>query len=130
MLPVLGREVVDVKQRFAILDHSYLTPQVSTKASNTRAHRVGHPGLLQRAWLSIFGTSAAYSTHCGPRGLRPHFLYRLPEAERAVGDRELGRHLQARAASGRGAVPSRIACCRSLRLEGLLKNMCVNDGPN
>ena len=36
MLPVLSREVVEGKQRVAILDQSlsYLTPQVSMKASN------------------------------------------------------------------------------------------------
>jgi len=37
--------------------------------------------------LAVLCTPAALAA-----GLRPHFLDRLPEAERAVGDRELGRH--------------------------------------
>ena len=46
-------------------------------------------------WLfgSLFKTLAVLCTQQRwPRVFRPHFLDRLPEAERAVGDRELGRH--------------------------------------
>src|SRR3954453_14490494 len=49
------------------------------------------------AWLSIAGSSATCSAHGGlvhpatlAAGVGPHFLDSLPEAERTVGDRELG----------------------------------------
>src|ERR1700730_3453129 len=93
MLPVLSREVVEGQQRVAILD------QVRTRRVHPSWSRPSRsPGA--HAWPSIAGSWAACSRHWrswAPNSAlaacpRPHLLDRLPEAEGAVGDRELGSH--------------------------------------
>ena len=108
MLPVLGGEVVEGEQRVAILDQA-LDRLVVFDAPGfdegvERGERIllglGHPNLLQRPLgfrLLALGQlvqdvgGLVHPAALAAR-LRPHFLDRLPEAERAVGDRELGRH--------------------------------------
>src|SRR5262245_8803071 len=77
MLPMLGREVVEGEQRIAILDQAldrllvFGAPGLDQGVE--RHERIllglGHPDLLQRAWLSIAGSSAACSARwrsCAP----------------------------------------------------------------
>ena len=106
MLPVLGREVVEGEQRVAILDQA-LDRLVVFDAPGfdegiERGERIllglGHPDLLQRPLgfrlLALRQLVQDVGGLVHPAALaarlRPHFLDRLPEAERAVGDREFG----------------------------------------
>src|SRR5215211_2337420 len=106
MLPVLGREVVEGKQRIAILGQAVDRLSVfdapgfdeGVESDERLLLGLGHPDLLQRPLglrllalgqfvedIGGFVHPAALATR-----LRPHFFERLPEAQRAVGDRKLG----------------------------------------
>ena len=108
MLPVLGREVVESEQRVAILDQAFdrlvVFDAPGFDEGVERRERIllglGHPDLLQRPLgfrvlaLRQLVQDVGGLVHPAAlaAGLGPHLLDRLPEAERAVGDRELGRH--------------------------------------
>src|SRR5438067_10104551 len=104
--PVLGREVVEGKQRIAILGQAVDRVSVfdapgfdeGVESDERLLLGLGHPDLLQRPLglrllalgqfvedIGGFVHPAALATR-----LRPHFFERLPEAQRAVGDRKLG----------------------------------------
>src|ERR1700682_365472 len=106
MLPVLGREVVEGQQRVAIFDQAldrlvvFDAPGLDEDVE--RCERIvlglGHPDLLKRSLgfrvLSLRQLVQDIGGLVYPAalaaGLRPHLLDRLPEAERTVGDCELG----------------------------------------
>src|ERR1700687_880509 len=106
MLPVLGREVVEGKQRFAILGQAlgrlvvFDAPGLNEGVE--RHERIllglGHPDLLERPLGLRLQTLRKLVEDIGglvyPAALasdrRPYLLDRLPEAECAVGDRKLG----------------------------------------
>src|ERR1700704_5568920 len=106
MLPVLSREVVEGKQRVAILDQALDSLVVfdapSFDEGVERGERIllglGRPDLLERTLgLRLLALGQLVQDIGGlahPTALaacpRPHPLDRLPEAEGAVGDRELG----------------------------------------
>ena len=108
MLPVLGGEVVEGEQRVAILgqalDRLVVFDAPGLDEGVERHERIllglGHPDLLQRPLGFRLLALRQLVQHIGglvhpaalAAGLRPHFLDRLPEAERPVGDRELGTH--------------------------------------
>src|SRR5438132_1032166 len=108
MLPVLGGEVVERQQCVAILDQAVDRLVVlDAPAFDEGVERregillgLGHPDLLQRPLgfrlralrqLVEDVGSLVDPTTLAAR-LRPQFFDRLPKAERAVGDRELGCH--------------------------------------
>src|SRR5262245_15645662 len=106
MFPVLGREVVEGEQGIAIFDQAldrlvvFYAPDFDEGVERRQRVALGlsHPDLLQRPLrLGVLGVGQLVEdvgrlVHPAalPAGLRPHFLDRLPEAERAVGNRELG----------------------------------------
>src|SRR2546430_548633 len=111
MLPVLSREVVEGKQRVAILDQARDSLVVfdapgfdeGVERGECIVLGLGHPDLLERTLglrllalghlvQDIGGLVPPTALAAGPR---PHPLDRLPEAEGAVGDRELGSHRKA-----------------------------------
>src|SRR5882757_5840080 len=108
MLPVLSREVVEGKQRVAILDQALDSLVVFDAPSFDEGVErgecillgLGHPNLLERTLgLRLLALGQLVQDIGGlvhPTALaacpRPHLLDRLPEAEGAVGDRELGSH--------------------------------------
>src|SRR5215468_3707229 len=110
MLPVLGREVVEAQQRVAILDQAldclvvFDAPGLDEGVEGGKRILLGlgHPDFLQRAlgfrllavWqfvedIGSFVHPAALATRLGP-----DLFHRLPESERAIGDRELGANRQ------------------------------------
>src|ERR1700719_3436108 len=108
MLPVLSREVVEGKQRVAILDQALDSLVVfDAPGFDEGVERgefillgLGHPDLLERTLgLRLLALGQLVQDIGGlvhPTALAacpwPHLLDRLPEAEGAVGDRELGFH--------------------------------------
>src|ERR1700740_3480908 len=108
MFPMLGREVVESEERIAILDEAFDrllvfdAPDLDEDVERRKRLLLGfrHPDLLQRSLGFRLLALRQLVQHVGglvhpaalSAGLRPHFLDRLPEAQRAVGDRELGRH--------------------------------------
>ena len=97
----------DGARELSMLKHStafsYLAPQVSTKASNAAnaSFLVSAIQIYRRArlafdcWLfdSLFkDVSGLVHPTALATCLRPDLFDRLPEAERAIGDRELGAH--------------------------------------
>src|ERR1700732_2089593 len=108
MLPVLSREVVEGKQRVAILDQALDSLVVFDAPSFEEGVErgecillgLGHPNLLERTLgLRLLALGQLVQDIGGlvhPTALaahpRPHLLDRLPEAEGTVGDRELGAH--------------------------------------
>src|SRR3981081_1079008 len=108
MLPVLSREVVEGKQRVAILDQALDSLVVfdalgfdeGVERGECILLGLGHPDLLERTLgLRLLALGQLVQDIGGlvhPTALaahpRPHLLDRLPEAEGAVGDRELGSH--------------------------------------
>src|SRR6202171_5371410 len=108
MLPVRSREVVEGKQRVAILaqalDSLVVFDAPSFADGGERGECIllglGHPNLLERTLgLRLLALGQLVQDIGGlvhPTALaacpRPHLLDRLPEAEGAVGDRELGSH--------------------------------------
>src|SRR5262245_25274348 len=110
MLPVLGREVVEAEQGVAILDQAldrlvvFDTPGLDEGVEGGKRIRLGlgHPDFLQRPLgfrlLAVrqfvedvggFVHPAALAARLGP-----DLFHRLPESERAIGDRELGANRQ------------------------------------
>src|ERR1700730_668362 len=108
MLPVLSREVVEGKQRVAILDQALDSLVVfdapgfdeGVERGECILLGLGHPNLLERTLglrllalgqlvQDIGGLVHPTALAAGPRPPPPD---RLPEAEGAVGDRELGSH--------------------------------------
>src|SRR6476660_158767 len=99
MLPMLGREVVEGQQRIAIfdqaLDRLVVFDAPGLDEDIERRERIlfslGHPDLLQRPLGFRMLALRQLVEHIGglvhpatlAAGLRPHFLDRLPEAERA-----------------------------------------------
>src|SRR6202023_321701 len=110
MLPVLSREVVEGKQRVAILDQALDSRVVfdapgfdeGVERGECILLGLGHPDLLEcTLGLRLLALGQLVQDIGGlvhPTALaacpRPHLLDRLPEAEGAVGDRELGSHRQ------------------------------------
>src|SRR3984893_5431310 len=108
MLPVLSWEVVEGKQRVAILDQALDSLVVfdapgfdeGVECGECNLLGLGHPNLLERTLgLRLLALGQLVQDIGGlvhPTALaacpRPHLLDRLPEAEGAVGDRELGSH--------------------------------------
>src|ERR1700732_2386316 len=108
MLPVLSRKVVESKQRVAILDQALDSLVVfdapgfdeGVECGECILPGLGHPDLLERTLgLRLLALGQLVQDIGGlvhPTALaacpRPHLLDRLPEAEGAVGDRELGSH--------------------------------------
>src|ERR1700719_3037921 len=108
MLPVLSREVVEGKQRVAILDQALDSLVVfdapgfdeGVERGECILLGLGHPDLLEHTLgLRLLALGQLVQDIGGlvhPTALaacpRPHLLDRLPEAEGAVGDRELGSH--------------------------------------
>src|ERR1700730_17581124 len=108
MLPVLGREVIEGKQRVAILGQAlgrlvvFAAPGFDEGLERYEGvlPGLGHPDLLERPLGLRLQTLRQLVEDIGglvhPAALasdrRPHLLDRLPEAECAVGDRELGSH--------------------------------------
>src|SRR5262249_24132300 len=108
MLPVLGGEVVESQQRVAILDQAFDRLVVfdgpGFDEGVERRKRIllglGHPDLLERSLgfrvlalrQLVQDVGGLVAPAALAAGLRPHLLDRLPEAKRAVGDRELGRY--------------------------------------
>src|ERR1700738_1309484 len=108
MLPVLSREVVEGKQRVAILDQALDSLVVfdapgfdeGVERGECILLGLGHPNLLERTLgLRLLALGQLVQDIGGlvhPTTLaacpRPHLLDRLPEAEGAVGGRELGSH--------------------------------------
>src|SRR3981081_2017770 len=108
MLPVLSREVVEGKQRVAILDQALDSLVVfdapgfdeGVERGECILLGLGHPDLLERTLgLRLLALGQLVQDIGGlvhPTALaacpRPHLLDRLPEAEGAAGDRELGSH--------------------------------------
>src|SRR5580692_7824043 len=98
MLPVLSREVVEGKQRVAILDQALDSLVVFDAPSFDEGVErgecillgLGHPNLLERT-LGLRLLALGHPTALAARP-RPHLLDRLPEADGTVGDRELGSH--------------------------------------
>ncbi len=106
MLPVLGREVVEGQQRIAILDQALDSLVVldapgfdeGVKGEERILPGLGHPDLLQCPFgfrllalrQLVQDVGGLVDPAALAAGLRPHFLDRPPEAERAVGDREFG----------------------------------------
>src|SRR3984893_15005707 len=110
MLPVLSREVVEGKQRVAILDQAldslvvFDAPDFDEGVERGECILLGqgHPDLLERTLglrLLALGElvqdigGLVHPTAPAARP-RPHLLDRLPEAEGTVDDRELGSHLR------------------------------------
>src|SRR5689334_21160953 len=105
MLPMLGREVVEGQQRIAIfdqaLDRLVVFDAPGLDEDIERRERIllclGHPDLLQRPLGFRMLALRQLVQHIGrlvypatvAADLRPYLLNRLPEAERAVGDRQL-----------------------------------------
>src|SRR5262245_33902931 len=110
MLPVLGREIVEGEQRVAILDQAldclvvFDAPALDEGVEGRERVLLGlgHPDVLQRPlgfWLLAgrqfvedvggFVHPAALAARLGP-----YLFDRLPESERAIGDRELGANRQ------------------------------------
>src|SRR3981081_2149537 len=112
MLPVLSREVVEGKQRVAILDQAldslviFDAPDFGegVELGECILLGLGHPDLLERTLgLRLLAVGQLVQDIGGfvhPTALaarpRPHLLDPLPEAEGAVGDRELGSHRKPR----------------------------------
>src|SRR5258705_13609663 len=110
-LPVLGRKVVERQQRIAVLDQAIDRSLVFDLVGFDKGFQclngillgLGHPDLLQRT-LGL-GVQALRHLVQDVRGLvhpaallagcRPHLAERLPEPERAIGDRNLRRRSQA-----------------------------------
>jgi hypothetical protein len=108
VFPELGWEVVEGEERIAILDEAFGrflvfdAPSLDEGIERPKRILLGfrHPDLLQRALGFRLLALRQLVQHVGglvhpaalAAGLRPYFLDRLPEAERAVGDREIGRH--------------------------------------
>src|SRR3982075_3263891 len=128
MLPVLSQEVVEGKQRVAILDQALDSLVVFDAPSFDEGVErgecillgLGHPNLLERTLgLRLLALGQLVQDIGGlvhPTALaarpRPHLLDRLPEAEGAVGGRELGpiaspRRLRSRRSSFHDCAPSR-----------------------
>jgi len=105
---MLCGEVVEGQQRIAIFDKTldrlvvFDAPGLDEGIERRKRIRLGlsHPDLLQRALGFRLLALRQLVQHIGglvhpaalAAGLRPHFLDRLPEAERAIGDRQLRRH--------------------------------------
>src|SRR3981081_709548 len=108
MLPVLSREVVEGKQRVAILDQALDSLVVfdapgfdeGVERGECILLGLGHPDLLERTLglrllaLGPLGQAIGGFLHPTARAACPWppLPARLPEAEGAVGDRELGFH--------------------------------------
>src|ERR1700741_1196438 len=108
MFPMLGREVVESEERIAILDEAFDrllvfdAPDLDEDVERCKRILLGfrHPDLLQRALGFRLLALRQLVQYVGglvhpaalAAGLRPYFLDRMPEAEGAIGDRELGRH--------------------------------------
>src|SRR6266536_2615660 len=108
MLPVLGRELVEGQQRIAILDQALDSLVVldapgfdeGVEGEQRILPGLGHPDLLECPFgfrllaprQPVQDVGGLMHPAALAAGLRPHFLDRLPEAECAVGDRELGPH--------------------------------------
>src|SRR6516225_3096433 len=106
MLPMLGREIVEGQQCIAIfdqaLDRLVVFDAPGLDEDIERRERIllglGHPDLLQRPLGFRMLALRQLVQHIGglvhpatlAAGLRPYLLNRLPEAERTVGDRQLG----------------------------------------
>src|SRR5262245_16019666 len=112
MFPVLGREVVEGEQRLAVLDQAldrlvvFGAPGLDQGVERRTCILLGlgHPDFLQRALGFRLLAVRQLVEHVGAlvhpaalaEGLGPYLLDRPPEAERAIGDRELGRHRKPR----------------------------------
>src|SRR5215475_15712161 len=108
MLPMFGREVIEGKQRLTILDQAFdglvVFDAPGFNEGIERRERIflglGHPDFLERPLgLGVLALRQLVQNVGGlvdpaalTAGLRPYLLDRLPEAKRAVGDRELGRY--------------------------------------
>ena len=107
MLPMLCREVVEGEQRLTILDQAFdglvVFDAPGFDEGVERGERIflgfGHPDFLERPLgfrvlalrQLIQDVGGLVDPAALAAGLRPHLLDRLPEAERAIGDREFGR---------------------------------------